>query len=71
MIDPDFGNEMNFITFEDVPSCMAIQGPTERSVWYNQQGMLILYCMFSPTQGLQLIQFHLLTTLCIHTSFIL
>ena len=38
LIDPDFGNEMNFIVLEDAPMCMALKGPSQSSVWYNQSG---------------------------------
>lgn len=38
MIDPDFGNEMDFILLKDAPISMALQGPSEHSVWYNQLG---------------------------------
>ena len=40
MIDPDFGNEMNCIVLEDAPVCMALKGPSQSSVWYNQSGKL-------------------------------
>ena len=38
LIDPDFGNEMNFTVLEDAPMCMALRGPSQNSVWYNQSG---------------------------------
>jgi len=39
LIDPDFGNEMNFIVLEDAPMCMALKGPSQSSVWYNQSDL--------------------------------
>ena len=47
MIDPDFGNENNFISIKDAPMCMAIKGPSDDSVWYDQEGDFLFHiCNF-------------------------
>ena len=46
LIDPDFGNEMNFIVLEDAPMCMALKGPSQNSVWYNQSGEVKFLLLF-------------------------
>ena len=46
MVDPDFGNEMNFISLKNAPVCMTMRGPSQNSVWYDQTGIVMLILIF-------------------------
>ena len=37
-VDPDYENEMNFVMLNDAPFCMALNCPSQNSVWFNQSG---------------------------------
>ena len=38
LIDPDFGNEMNYISLKNAPVSFTLKGPSRNSVWYDQAG---------------------------------
>lgn len=51
MVDPDFGNEMNFISLKNAPVCMTMRGPSQHSVWYDQTGIVLFLFIKQLTQS--------------------